>query len=197
MKILALGDVVGRNAVAHLEKNLWNVRNSLGADVVVVNGENASDIYGIDESDAKIILASGADVITLAPEAKRGQMRDISAPVPASAVVYGRLPLMLMLRCAISDGECQKKDRCALCTSGLTDRHGVHFPLYGMSDCTNVIYNSVPLYMADKKDSLSRTGAAVYHFIFTDETPEECDEIIKAYISGAAPRDGAAIRRMP
>ena len=65
MKILALGDVVGRNAVAHLEKNLWNARNSLGADVVVVNGENASDIYGIDESDAKIILASGADVITL------------------------------------------------------------------------------------------------------------------------------------
>ena len=65
MKILVLGDVVGKNAVAYLENNLWNVRRSLFADVVVVNGENASDIYGIDESDAKIILASGADVITL------------------------------------------------------------------------------------------------------------------------------------
>ena len=41
MKILVLGDVVGRNAVAHLENNLWNARRSLGADVVVVNGENA------------------------------------------------------------------------------------------------------------------------------------------------------------
>ena len=65
MKILALGDVVGRQAVAHLEKNLWSVRTSYEADVVIVNGENASDIYGIDESDARTILASGADVITL------------------------------------------------------------------------------------------------------------------------------------
>lgn len=65
MKILALGDVVGKNAVKHLEKNLWSFRNSIGADLVVVNGENASDIYGIDEADAKTILSAGADVITL------------------------------------------------------------------------------------------------------------------------------------
>lgn len=65
MKILALGDVVGRNAVAYLEKNLWNARNSLRADIAVVNGENASDIYGIDECDAKTLLSAGADVITL------------------------------------------------------------------------------------------------------------------------------------
>lgn len=65
MKILVLGDVVGKNAVSYLEKNLWNARNSLQADVVVINGENASDIFGIDECDAKTILSSGADVITL------------------------------------------------------------------------------------------------------------------------------------
>ena len=65
MKILVLGDVVGRNAVSHLENNLWNARRSLCADVVVVNGENASDIYGIDENDAKTILSAGADIITL------------------------------------------------------------------------------------------------------------------------------------
>ena len=65
MKILALGDVVGRQAVAYLEKNLWNARSSYGADIVIVNGENASDVYGIDESDAKALLSAGADVITL------------------------------------------------------------------------------------------------------------------------------------
>ncbi|MBO7302688.1 MAG: YmdB family metallophosphoesterase, partial [Clostridia bacterium] len=65
MKILALGDVVGKNAVAYLEKNLWSKRQELGADIVVVNGENASDIYVIDENDAKTLLSSGADVITL------------------------------------------------------------------------------------------------------------------------------------
>ena len=65
MKILTLGDVVGRQAVAYLEKNLWNARSSYGADIVIVNGENASDVYGIDESDAKALLSAGADVITL------------------------------------------------------------------------------------------------------------------------------------
>ena len=65
MKILTLGDVVGRQAVAYLEKNLWNARSCYGADIVIVNGENASDVYGIDESDAKALLSAGADVITL------------------------------------------------------------------------------------------------------------------------------------
>lgn len=65
MKILTLGDVVGRQAVAYLEKNLWNARSCYGADIVIVNGENASDIYGIDESDAKALLSAGTDVITL------------------------------------------------------------------------------------------------------------------------------------
>lgn len=65
MRILTLGDVVGKHAVAHLEKNLWDFRRSISADIVVVNGENASDIYGIDEVDAKILLSAGADIITL------------------------------------------------------------------------------------------------------------------------------------
>lgn len=65
MKILALGDVVGRNAVSFLSDNLWNIRKKYGADLVVVNGENASDVYGIDTEDAKAIFMAGADVITL------------------------------------------------------------------------------------------------------------------------------------
>lgn len=65
MKILAIGDVVGKNAVKHLENTLWKVRNELNVDFTVVNGENASDIYGIDEADAKTLLFAGADVITL------------------------------------------------------------------------------------------------------------------------------------
>ncbi len=65
MKILALGDVVGKNAVNYLSDNLWKIREKYGADLVVVNGENASDVYGIDTEDAKAILSAGADVITL------------------------------------------------------------------------------------------------------------------------------------
>lgn len=65
MKILAIGDVVGKHSVDHLKNKLWDLRNDLKADFVVVNGENASDIYGIDENEAKALLSAGADVITL------------------------------------------------------------------------------------------------------------------------------------
>ena len=65
MKILAIGDVVGRRALDYLEKNLWAQREKLGADMVVVNGENASDIYGIGATDAETLLSAGADLITL------------------------------------------------------------------------------------------------------------------------------------
>ena len=65
MKILALGDVVGAEAVEHLRKNLWKQRSALGADLVVVNGENAAAIYGIGVADANAILDAGADLITL------------------------------------------------------------------------------------------------------------------------------------
>ena len=157
----------------------------------------ASLRMNVFNSEAAGYYASlGAESIILAPELKRAQIRDIASPVPCGAVVYGRLPLMLTVRCAISDGSCKKADKTVLCKSALTDRHGTSFPLCGMPDCTNVIYNSVPIYMADKRIELEAAGISIFHFIFTDETPEECDDIITAYINGEAPLDPARIRRI-
>ena len=65
MKILAIGDIVGTKAVAYLKETLWKKRAELGADVVVANGENASDIHGVCAADAEDILCAGVDVITL------------------------------------------------------------------------------------------------------------------------------------
>ena len=185
-----LNDLKDRRVLAH-------GTGQLKAASGVCSEVGASLRMNVFNSSACNYYASlGASFITLAPEAKRGQMRDISSPVPAAAVVYGRLPLMLTVRCAISDGDCQRSDKCCICRSAITDRHGVRFPVYGMPDCTNVIYNSVPVYMADKAEELERTGIRVYHFIFTDESPEECDRIIKAYMNGTPPSDPTKIRRM-
>ncbi len=65
MKILAIGDVVGTRAVAYLREKLWEKRRALGADFVIANGENASDIHGICTADAETLLSSGVDMITL------------------------------------------------------------------------------------------------------------------------------------
>lgn len=65
MKILAIGDIVGTKSVQYLKEKLWGVRRENGIDLVVANGENASDIHGIGVADAELIFESGADVITL------------------------------------------------------------------------------------------------------------------------------------
>ena len=65
MRILALGDVVGRLGLEYLEAKLWSLREEHRIDFVVVNGENASEIRGISAKDAQRLLQSGADVITL------------------------------------------------------------------------------------------------------------------------------------
>jgi metallophosphoesterase (TIGR00282 family) len=65
MKILAIGDVVGRASVSYLSEKLYSVRRQLGADLVIANGENASEIHGVSAIDATAILDAGVDIITL------------------------------------------------------------------------------------------------------------------------------------
>ena len=65
MKILAIGDIVGTRAIDHLQKHLWKFRDRMRIDLVVANGENASDIHGLSAFDAERILDSGVDLITM------------------------------------------------------------------------------------------------------------------------------------
>ena len=64
LKILAVGDVTSQGGIAHLEKNLWNVRRKYEIDFCIVNAENASFITGVSDEGAQILLRSGADVLT-------------------------------------------------------------------------------------------------------------------------------------
>jgi len=54
--------VAGRRAV---EERLANLREELGADLAIVNGENVADGAGITPKLADRLLAAGADVVTL------------------------------------------------------------------------------------------------------------------------------------
>lgn len=65
MKILAIGDVVGVEAIEYLRRNLGAYRDAHGIDMVAVNGENASRGNGLTRDDAEALFAAGADVITL------------------------------------------------------------------------------------------------------------------------------------
>lgn len=64
MRILLVGDVVGkpgRQAVANL---LPELRSEYGIDLIVVNGENSAGGFGITPGTAQELFNAGADVIT-------------------------------------------------------------------------------------------------------------------------------------
>lgn len=65
MRILFVGDVVGRAGRTALIERLPGLRSRLGLDAVVVNGENAAGGYGITATIANEFFAAGADAITL------------------------------------------------------------------------------------------------------------------------------------
>ena len=64
LNVLAVGDVVGEGGQDILSRRLPGLREETGAHFTVVNGENASGV-GITPAQARRMLDSGADVITL------------------------------------------------------------------------------------------------------------------------------------
>ena len=69
MKILFLGDVMGRAGRQAISDRLPPLRNDWKLDFVVVNGENATNGAGLSEAHAKLIFEAGADVVTLGDHA--------------------------------------------------------------------------------------------------------------------------------
>ncbi len=65
MRILFLGDIVGRSGREAFVERVPGLRRDLALDLVVVNGENASHGFGLAPDMARAFLAAGADVITL------------------------------------------------------------------------------------------------------------------------------------
>ncbi len=69
MKLLFLGDVMGRSGRAAVAERLPGLRADWGLDFVVVNGENASQGAGLTAEHARVLLQAGADCITLGDHA--------------------------------------------------------------------------------------------------------------------------------
>ncbi|KPP93680.1 MAG: hypothetical protein HLUCCA08_05750 [Rhodobacteraceae bacterium HLUCCA08] len=69
MRILFLGDVMGRAGRAAVAERLAGLRAEWRLDFVVVNGENASNGAGLTAKHAQGLLEAGADVVTLGDHA--------------------------------------------------------------------------------------------------------------------------------
>ena len=118
----------------------------------------------------------GIEHAILSPELTLPMARDIGGGV----ITYGRIPLMLTERCFMKENfGCEK------CSSvSLTDRTGAKFPMIYEYGHRNLILNSRPTYMGDKKDELRSTNIKHGHFIFSVEDTEEALGVISAYKCG-------------
>jgi 2',3'-cyclic-nucleotide 2'-phosphodiesterase len=65
MKLLALGDVVGRSGREAVLTWLPKIRKAVALDHVMLNGENAAGGFGLTADIADQFFAAGADTITL------------------------------------------------------------------------------------------------------------------------------------
>ncbi|MBI2860037.1 MAG: TIGR00282 family metallophosphoesterase [Chloroflexi bacterium] len=64
MKILAIGDIVGRPGRQAVRQFVPLLRKEYGLDMVVANGENAAGGFGLTLSTSRELLDAGVDVIT-------------------------------------------------------------------------------------------------------------------------------------
>lgn len=69
MRLLFLGDVMGRAGRAAVTGRLKALRADWGLDFVVVNGENATSGAGLSPEHARLLLDAGADCLTLGDHA--------------------------------------------------------------------------------------------------------------------------------
>ncbi|MBI4236362.1 MAG: TIGR00282 family metallophosphoesterase [Chloroflexi bacterium] len=64
MRVLLIGDVVGRPGRQAVRRLVPSLRQELGLDLVVANGENAAAGFGITPETARELLDASVDIIT-------------------------------------------------------------------------------------------------------------------------------------
>lgn len=118
-------------------------------------------------------------------ELRFAQIRDMQKILPAEAIVYGRLPLMITENCLIENSGGCRCDR----PNFLNDRTGAAFPLLPAYGHRTEVQNSKVLWLADRPD-WRRLGLSFARLRFTTEAPEVCARVFRGYLEGAAAPGG-------
>ena len=163
-----------------LVTSLWQVEAFCGKAELC--GDIRLNVNNSHSADA--LRLAGCDSIINSPEIGVARAADIGGAV----VVYGRLPLMTMEKCAIREVVGITGDKCKYCDThrftSLADRTGAEFILTRESGHRNILYNSVPVWICDRAEDIRRRGLGE-HFIFTCESVGEVCRVIAAAKKGS------------
>lgn len=166
--------------------NLWQVDMAKGCGLSLC-GDMRLNIW--NPYSASVYEKLGFESVIISPEVGVSKALHIGAGIARGTVAYGKVPVMTLEKCMIRDinGLTVAREKCTFCDakkfSYLKDRTDTVFPIAREAGHRNVIFNSVPIYMLDKDNK-----ELFSHFIFTDEKPNEVDNIIEAARKKSAPR---------
>ncbi|MBR3300314.1 MAG: U32 family peptidase [Clostridia bacterium] len=134
----------------------------------------------LNHENGKVLADIGLSEMTLSAEIDLRVAARYKTNLKKGVFAYGKLPLMAVKNCPVKNGkscdECNKSGK-------ITDRLGIEFPII-CRDGYSEIFNSKPLYLADKSEAFS--GLDFILLSFSDEDKAECRRMIDAYMSRAA-----------
>ena len=153
--------------------NLWGIKAA--QDIGIKNIHGGFNLNIFNSRAMKKYADMGICDTETSFELNLNKIKDIIRPISTGIVAYGYLPLMTVRNCPVEASiGC---DNCLGYTK-LKDRKGTEF-FVNCDGGQSRIFNSVPLYLAERMKELS--GLNFITLYFTKEKPEECDEIIYSY----------------
>lgn len=168
----SLADIKQRGAKYALVTNISGIALAKEAGLTAIGDFRLN----ITNSAAREVYRKlGVERAILSPELTLPMARDVSGGV----ITYGRIPLMLTERCFMKENfGCEKCGNCSF-----TDRTGAKFPIIKEYGHRNLILNSRPTYMGDRRGELYSFSVTHEHLIFSVENAKEAVAVIDSYAS--------------
>lgn len=152
----------------------------LFAQKYLLPGKGSADhsLYSWNTQAAKELSSWGNQYRTLSVELNRKEL-EASADLTSELIVYGRIPMMVSAQCICKNTIGCKKQPVELT---LVDRMRNRFPVKNnCRECYNVIYNSLPLSLADQWSSVRTLSLRSVRLSFTTETQTQMEEVLAVY----------------
>jgi putative protease len=138
-----------------------------------------ASLYSFNKYSQEWLLAQKIGTDTYSYEQNAKELANASHILPQELCIYGRIPLMQSAQCVVlSTKGCTKKNELHL----MTDRYNKQFPVWcDCAECTNTIYNSVPLALFKWKKEIEQISPEFVRMNFVDEDEVQTKSILALY----------------
>ncbi len=163
------------------EWGMWQAVKDLDLTLLADFAYNMNNVYSL-----QTLKEMGYEQATLSYEVNQRQIRGLlkETPLPLEAIVFTRIPMMIMKHCPVKMLNSPNDDFCRLCLStpfGLKDRKNKVMPLLRTGNCLTEIFNAQHLILIEYISDLKRQGVRSFRLEFTSETEAEILAAIEAY----------------